>query len=300
MKDDYQSAASRRLQRGESQPVNGGKVANEHQYLYVLGNPGAGKSTFLRRVGLEAIKGEAGNYDHDCIPVMVELKQFNKGGVDLVEAIANELAYFNFPDRRQAAIDYLRQGKLLLLFDGLDEVPQVYADEVQDSIVKLKTKYSDNRFILSCRVAAFKSNLTGFTTVELADFDPEQIRKFINNWFSSAADKQHDLAAACWAKLSQPEYEASFELAQTPLLLTFLCITYGTYEDFPAQRNQLYADALDILLRKWDAQKRGIKRDNIKEIYANWNINLELALLAELAHDFFADDELFFTKDRIL
>ena len=88
MKDDYQSAASRRLQRGESQPVNGGKVANEHQYLYVLGNPGAGKSTFLRRVGLEAIKGEAGNYDHDCIPVMVELKQFNKGGVDLVEAIA--------------------------------------------------------------------------------------------------------------------------------------------------------------------------------------------------------------------
>ena len=300
MKDDYQSAASRRLQRGESQPVNGGKVANEHQYLYVLGNPGAGKSTFLRRVGLEAIKGEAGNYDHDCIPVMIELKQFNKGAIDLVEAIANELAYFNFPDRIQAAKDYLKQGKLLLLFDGLDEAPKAYADEVQNSIVELKTKYSDNRFILSCRTAAYNSNLTGFTMVELADFDREQIERFINNWFSSAADKQHDLAGACWAKLTQPKYKASLELAQTPLLLTFLCITYGTYEDFPAQRNQLYADALDILLRKWDAQKRGIKRDNIKDIYANWNINLELALLAELAHDFFAADELFFTKDRIL
>ncbi|MEO1672791.1 MAG: NACHT domain-containing protein, partial [Cyanobacteria bacterium J06631_2] len=166
LRDDYVGTASRRLQRGESQAVNGGKVANEHQYLYVLGQPGAGKSTFLRRVGLEAIKGKKGSYDYDCIPVMVELKQFNQGVVDLVGAIANELAYFNFPDQRQAAIDYLKQAKLLLLFDGLDEVPKAYADQVQDSIANLKTKYSDNRFILSCRVAAFKSDLTGFTTVE--------------------------------------------------------------------------------------------------------------------------------------
>jgi len=146
LQDEYLSAASRRLQRGESQPVKGSKVANEHQYLSVLGKPGAGKSTFLRRVGLEAIKGETGGYKHDCIPVMVELKQFNQGVVDLVNAIADELAYFNFPDQRQAAIDYLRQGKLLLLFDGLDEVPKAYADLVQDSIARLKTKYSENRF----------------------------------------------------------------------------------------------------------------------------------------------------------
>ncbi|MEM8720535.1 MAG: NACHT domain-containing protein [Cyanobacteria bacterium P01_G01_bin.39] len=300
LEDNYRSAASRRLQQGESKPVKGSKVANEHQYLYVLGNPGAGKSTFLRRVGLEAIKGRKGNYQHDYIPVMVELKQFNKGSVDLVSAIANELAYFNFPDKKQAAEDYLKQGKLLLLFDGLDEVPQAYAEEVQDRIDKLKTQYSHNRFILSCRVAAYKSSMTGFTTVELADFDEEQIEKFITNWFSSEEAKQDQVADSCWAKLSQPEYKASLELAQTPLLLTFLCITYDTYRDFPAQRNQLYAEALDILLRKWDAQKRGIKRDNIKDIYRNWNINLELALLSELAHDFFAADELFFAKDRIL
>ncbi len=302
LEDDYRGAANRRFQRGECQPVKGIKVANEHQYLYVLGNPGAGKSTFLRRVGLEAIKGKQSQYQHDCIPVMIELKQFNQGTVDIINAIANELAYFGFPDKRSAAEDYLKKGKLLLLFDGLDEVPQAYADNVQDSIANLVTKYSDcdNRFILSCRIAAYKSSMTGFTTIELADFDKEQIKKFIHNWFSSELDKQNKVAEECWAQLSQPEYHASLELAQTPLLLTFLCITYDTYQDFPAQRNQLYAEALDILLRKWDAQKRGIKRDKIKDIYANWNINLELALLAELAHDFFSEDQLFFTKDIIL
>lgn len=60
------------------------------------------------------------------------------------------MAYFNFLDQRQAAIDYLEQGKLLLLFDGLDEVPKAYADQVQDELMEiekgdeilLKPKYS--------------------------------------------------------------------------------------------------------------------------------------------------------------
>ena len=296
LEDDYRSAGNRRFQRGECKSEKGSKVANEHQYLYVLGNPGAGKSTFLRRVGLEALKGNRGNYQHDLIPVVIELKQFNQGNVDLVNAIANELAYFNFPDKRKATEYYLEKGKLLLLFDGLDEVPNAYSNEVQNKIDNLKTKYSDNRFILSCRIAAYKSSLAGFTTVELADFDDEQIEKFIHNWFSSELDKQNNVAEECWTKLSQPEYNASLELAQTPLLLTFLCISYDNYQDFPAQRSQLYSEALDILLRKWDAQKR-VKRD---KIYANWNINLELALLSELAYDFFSRDELFFTKESIL
>ena len=300
VEEGYRSSGKRRFQTAESKPINGGKVANENQYLYVLGGPGAGKSTFLRRVGLEALKGTEGNYQHDCIPVMIELKQFNKGHVDLIAAIAEELAYFGFPDQKTATEHYLERGKLLLLFDGLDEVPQAYFEEIQEKIAKLNTKYSDNRMILSCRIAAYESAMTGFETVELADFDEEQIEKFIHNWFSSEKDRQNKVAEECWDQLKQPQYRASLELAQTPLLLAFLCITYDEYEDFPAQRHQLYAEALEILLRKWDAQKRGIKRDKIKNIYANWTTNLELALLAELAYDFFSENELFFSKEKVL
>ena len=296
----YRLSGKRKYQRGECKSKNGGKIANENQFLYILGSPGAGKSTFLRRVGLEALKGENGNYDHDCIPVMIELKQFNQGRVDLIAAIAEELSYFGFPDKRQAAENYLKNGKLLLLFDGLDEIPEAYAEDVQDKIAKLKIEYSDNRLIFSCRIAAYKSAMTGFTTLELADFDESYIEKFIHNWFSSDLDKQNKVAEECWKQLSQPKNKASLELAQTPLLLAFLCITYDAYQEFPAVKSQLYAEALEILLRKWDAQKRGIKREKISDIYAKWNINLELALLSELAHDFFENDELFFSKERIL
>ena len=35
---------------------DGTQVANDEQYLMLLGGPGVGKSTFLRKVGLEALK----------------------------------------------------------------------------------------------------------------------------------------------------------------------------------------------------------------------------------------------------
>ena len=54
------------------------RVANDEQYLMLLGVPGVGKSTFLRKVGLEALKGKDGNFKHQCIPVFLELKRFNK------------------------------------------------------------------------------------------------------------------------------------------------------------------------------------------------------------------------------
>ena len=42
----------------------GMRIATNEQYLMVLGGPGVGKSTFLRKVGLEALKGEDGNFEH--------------------------------------------------------------------------------------------------------------------------------------------------------------------------------------------------------------------------------------------
>ena len=294
LQQNYIEQGKRRFQTGECKFINSSEVANNYQFLYVLGNPGAGKSTFLRRVGLEALKGEEGQYKHDCIPVMIELKKFNKVQVDLISAITEELSNFNFPSQKNVISDFLNQGKLLILLDGLDEVSQEKTNEVQDKITNLVTRYGDkgNHFILSCRIAAYKNPMVRFTNVELADFDDEQIEKFIKNWFKSDSEDAHD----CWEKLSQSEYKASKELAQTPLLLTFLCLVYGNSGDFPAQRSQLYSQALEILLYKWDREKR-LKRE---KIYKDWSPNLEITLLSEFAFDFFEDNQLFFKKQAIL
>ncbi len=294
----YRDSARRRFQREKSDNRDGIEVAKENQYLMVLGGPGTGKSTFLRRVGLEAFKGKDGQYEHDCLPVLLELKRFQSdenNKINLIKAITEEFHNFGFPLSEEFTIKALEEGKLLLLLDGLDEVPKINLAKVIDGIESLVTRYENNRFIASCRIAAYRS-LNQFRDIQLADFEDDQIQQFINNWFQSDLDKEWDTAAKCWSTLNEERNISAKELAQTPLLLTFLCLVYGEYLRFPVQRSQLYQKALDILLEKWAAEKRV----EYGEICPGLNVEVEKVLLSQIAYDSFATDQLFFPQDELL
>lgn len=51
-------------------------------------------------------------------------------------------------------------------------------------------------------------------------------------------------------------------MASTPLLLVLLCLAYEENLTFPQNRSELYKDAIQALLKKWDTS-RGIQRDEI-------------------------------------
>ena len=191
MEKDYRQSNQRQFQIGRQTGSRDGiAVANEHPYLMVLGGPGAGKSTFLRRLGLEALKGKNGKFQHQRLPVMLELKRLT-GEVDLTAEIAKEFQHFGFPPSQAFALKALEQGKLLVLLDGLDEVPKDRLNAVIEAIHDFVVQYKDdNRFVASCRIAAYRSSFQNFRDIELADFDDKQIQQFINNWFSTELDKQ--------------------------------------------------------------------------------------------------------------
>ena len=292
----YRGTQQRRFQAEKCEKRDGVAVANQQPYLMVLGQPGAGKSTFLRRIGLEALKREESDYGHNCIPVFLELKRFNTGKVDIEQAIAREFETCNFPDPARSATRLLEDGKLLVLLDGLDEVPTQQMDQAITQIQDFCDRYRQNRFIASCRTAAYRSRFRQFRDVIMADFDDEQIQQFMTNWFRSKDDREFDTAQKCWDLLQQPEYAATRELAQTPLLLTFLCLVFDDAQTFPKQRAILYKDALDVLLKRWAAEKR-IQRD---PIYQDLTLPLEEMMLAEIAYTGFAADRLFFNKREVV
>lgn len=143
--------------RGENLAKQEGiTVANQEQYLMVLGAPGAGKSTFLRKIGLEALKGKSGVFQHECIPVFIELKQFNNNDINIVQAIAQEFRIVQLPLANEFTVNALHQGKLLILLDGLDEVPTDNIDLVISQIQEFVEEYPKNRFIYSCRTAVYR------------------------------------------------------------------------------------------------------------------------------------------------
>jgi len=292
----YRQTQTRRFQHRRSGNQNGITVANENQYLMVLGGPGAGKTTFLQKIGLEALKAEKGGFKHRCIPVFLELKQFKVDEIDLRKLIAQEFQCFGFPPSEEFVTKALEQGKLLILLDGLDEVPKKYLNAAIDSVQDFVSRYEKNRFIASCRTAAYRSSFQRFTDIELADFDDGQIKQFIQNWFQSEQDRQSGTAEKCWEILNQPGNAAAKELTYTPLLLTFLCLIYNRSQSFPNNRSTLYCKALNILLEDWAAEKR-IQSD---EIYQGLNTDLEKVLLSEIAYQGFAADQLFFNQQQLV
>lgn len=283
---------------------DGMMVANREPYLMVLGGPGIGKSTFLRKVGLEALKPKKtvgmdgyplSNYDHPCIPVFLPLQRFKTTEVPLEQRISEEFATCGFPEPVAFTQAMLKKGRLLVLLDGLDEVPSDQEAAVIAQIQDFVDRYSQNRFIASCRVAAYKGGFPRFKEVAMAGFDEPQMQRFIRNWFRAEKDQEANTAHQCWELLSRPDYAAARELAQTPLLLTLLCAVYDKSQHFPKNRASLYGEALDVWLREWAAEKR-IHND---PIYRDLPIELERALLAEIAYDSFVEDQLFFDKREV-
>jgi hypothetical protein len=292
----YRQGNARKFNSQDSQKQLGIEVANKKQYLMVLGGPGAGKSTFLRKMGLEALKVKKGGFKHSCIPVFIELKRFTSSEINIEKFIIEEFRICNFPDPEKFTAKALEQGKLLILLDGLDEVPSQNLNETINQIQNFVDKYDQNRFIASCRTAASRGNFRRFSDVAMADFDDEQIQQFINNWFQKEEDKQAKTDDKCWELLQKPENQAAKELAHTPLLLTFLCLVYDRSQNFPNNRSVLYKNALRILLEEWAAEKR-ILRD---EIYQGLHTELEEVLLSKIAYTGFASNRLFFSQSEIV
>jgi len=276
---------------------DGMRIATNEQYLMVLGVPGVGKSTFLRKIGLEALKGEDGNFEHQCIPVFLELRRFTKDPIDIEAWIINEFKVCGHPYPEQWANAKLEAGELLILFDGLDEVPKPNVSNVINKIRDFIDQYSQNRFIASCRVGAYKGEFTDFAVVEMAAFDDSQIEMYINNWFSSASNQKMKTAQRCWQALNDPEHQVIKVLAQNPLSLALLCTIYEDSQNFPSSQAILYERIFNIFLKKWTAEKH-VSRDLPVSQYLA--IPTVKDLLSEIAAENFKADCLVFSENELI
>ena len=254
-------------------------VVNKERKLIILGKPGAGKTTFLRYIALRALDGELTD---KCIPVFISLKNWSDSDLTLLDYIVQQFDICGFPEAQPYIERILEKGKCLLLLDGFDEVTEK-VNEAVTTIRNFSDKYSLNRLILSCRIAAWNYFFDKFTDVEMADFDDKQIKIFIKNWFGKGTKK----AKLCWETLNaNPPIK---ELASNPLLLTMLCLTFDETMEFPRNRADLYEEALRALLTKWNAA-RGTK---YKDVYGNLSSPRKVTMLSRIAAETFEKDQYF-------
>ncbi|WP_179319248.1 NACHT domain-containing protein [Winogradskyella helgolandensis] len=285
--------SNRSLQVIENKKSDGINTAERENRLMVLGAPGGGKSTYLKKIGFESLKGK-NPILKKYLPILIELKNIDIGK-NINTLIVKELEIANFPNPQEYLEKSLHKGKILLLFDGLDEIPQDLETKTLNDIRDFCDKYSNNKFVVSCRLAAYKGGLNNFTNIEIANFDKKQIENFIKKWFKEKSKENRnfkDISEECWKKISSPDMQATMELAQSPLMLTLLCLVYNYQQDFPSNRSLLYKEAIDVQLKEWNASKR----IHNNPIYKDMTLPFEELLLSRIAYLYFIKDEYFFNK----
>ncbi|MEZ4963894.1 MAG: NACHT domain-containing protein [Saprospiraceae bacterium] len=164
---------------------DGEEIANELQRFIVLGKPGAGKTTFLKYLALAMVHKQS-VIKHRRLPIFVTLRDWADKKCSLQDYIVDQFKICGFDQSAPFVDNLLKKGECLVLLDGLDEVSQeANLDSIIRDIRDFTDRYSDNQFVMSCRIAAYNHWFGRFTDVEMADFNEKQIENFVRNWFRS-------------------------------------------------------------------------------------------------------------------
>jgi predicted NACHT family NTPase len=277
--------------------ISGMRAVETHSKLRVLGKPGSGKTTFLQHLAIECNQGK---FAANRVPIFITLRDFadesrEAGHSSLLNYIREEFLTSGISD--PSIIEtLLREGRVLLLLDGLDEVRRLDSNTVVKEIRRFSENYQNNLFIATCRTAAKTLKLRRFTDVEIAPFTQEQIVAFAQKWFAAFtktnAEDEQEPAVEFIEKLDLPENFQFRRLVVTPLFLHLACWVFRRQEKFPTKKSEFYKQCLDLLLVKWD-EARGIERD---EVYRGFLLPQKLRLLSQVAAVSFEQGHYFFEQ----
>ncbi len=280
--------------------------------LALLGDPGSGKSTFVRMaLALQAralLQGQPlPGMEADLIPILVTLR-------DLIGALETMAASTLSAERRKASLlalfrkqieadtqmdglypapgytplllEALHQGQVILALDGLDELPERLRPLAQELFTALLSSCRPRRVALTCRVRSYTDSArrSDFTDYLLADLSEEQIGDFCRAWYRTRLGRRDPEAAR---QRGEGLAEAALEdklrsLAENPMLLTAMAVVHFKQTRLPHERVRLYSKVVEILVEGWQRHKGLAMSAELEHLLAD--VKQVRAILERLAY----------------
>jgi formylglycine-generating enzyme required for sulfatase activity len=240
--------------------------------IVILGDPGSGKTTHLKRLLLWCLRKGPGDLGlpEGIIPVFLPLRELKnlERGLDVFIEGQLDKPHLRTPEGFGERL--LKRGNLLLLLDGLDEVADAgQRVRVSQWINEAVRMHRSCRFVVTCRFAGYtrEAQLSeDFLQMHIRPLSQEEMRAFVRNWYSiveGALNKDKGQAGVLAEnnskdlieRLEKPEFRSRrvFELTRNPLLLTNICLVHKDRGNLPHNRVRLYEECTDVLLELWRA-----------------------------------------------
>jgi predicted NACHT family NTPase len=242
----------------------------DYRRLLIVGDPGAGKTTFLRRCAFRACETfQTGS--SPAFPIFirtVDLAQHIKNSANRPDSQPTTLDspdwFVHFLDTRGRESNWnlsseffrekLNSGNTLLLLDGLDEVPTRPEREVLARLLERATRtWRDCRFIVTTRPSGYAGDsvLAGFETARIEQLEPEAIETFLRRWCNALFPDSENRAESHFHELNVALRNRADirHMAQNPVILTALAVLHWNERLLPEQRADFYGSILAWLAR---------------------------------------------------
>ena len=261
--------------------------------VLIEGKPGMGKTTYCKKMVYDWTTGKQDA--EDCFPRFdaVLLLKCRDMKSDIWEAIDDQLLPRDVEEavrKRFFSSICQNQSKVLLVLDGLDEVPT--------SKLSVFTEIMQGRRELpKCRVVATARHEAGIklrihcdTLLQIEGFTKKDAREFIFKYFKD----NKNLAEKLVSKLESDKNLR--DLAANPLNTALLCLICEEFQGiFPESKTQLYVEISQCILRRY-RKKKGLPETNedLLQVYA-----AQLKHLGQIALNGLLEDNLDFEESEL-
>jgi len=288
---------------GKKNKISEKEILNSTENILIVGAPGAGKTTTVKRLILEYIQN-FDSYSNLTSLILVRLrdipttttiykfildilnikyedrlikyqqttkKQDKKRNTTYDEFIIKEKVETFVEDL--SAQDFLalllNNINCLLILDGIDEISKEIQNTTIRDIEKLGLKLSESKILATVRKSELNKLLDNFEILEISPLNDKQIEEIAKKWLP----KNNTFTSV----LKKKPYK---DLANRPIFLTFLLILFERYTDLPTQAHEIYDDVVHLVIKEWDEHRDIVRHSK----YSDFSTRKKVKFLSEVSY----------------